>query len=247
MWLPVFNRNLKLARLGYLFYNVYMQQKISTIFVVLFLVYLFKVYGLWFMVPCSQAQTTLPGLEEIAQELEAELPKVKVLPGQALYYLKILKEKIEIFTTFGAPNKARVFLKFARERMAEYQALRAQGKDKLAERVLEKYLENLNQAIQNLEKAEQKGESFEEVADEIALTTEIHLHILKSLYAKVPESAKQGIRRAIEASQQGIKITSEILSGQHRGEVQQKAKEIKEKTEKGIKGVFKELWPTLLK
>ena len=207
------------------------------------LLILLIIIGLFLNTGLVLAQTTMPGLEQISQEIEEELPRVKVLPGQALYFLKIIKEKIEIFTTFGAPNKARVFLKFAKERLTEYQALRAQRKEKLAERVLEKYIENLEKAIENLKIAQEADSSFEETAERVAESTEKHLRILTALYEKVPEPARQGISRAIEASQRGIKTTQEILSGQHQEQVQERAKEIKGRVERGAKGIFKRLWP----
>jgi len=206
------------------------------------LVILFTVYSLWFIAPSIQAQALPPTLEEAADALIKELPQVKLLPGQALYFLKTIKEKIEIFTTFGAPNKAKLFLKFAEKRLAEYQTLRAQGKEELAQRALEMYTQQLDQAIKKLTEAE-KQESLEEMADELIQTTEKHLKILIALYEKVPEPARKGIDRALEASQRGAQITKEILSGQRREEVREEAEKIKKKTEQGIKGVLKKLWP----
>lgn len=214
-----------------------MQQRLLIILIIFLIA-----SGLFLFIRESRAQTETPTLEEISQEVAKQLPEVKVLPGQAFYFLKTIKEKIEIFTTYGAKNQAKLFLKFVNIRLAEYQALQAQGKERLAERALEMYTKQLDQAIKKLTEAEKK-ESLEEVADDMVQITEKHLQVLHLLYEKVPEPAKAGLQRALEASQRGVQIAKEIVSGQRREEVQRKTKEVEEKTEKGIKGIMKKLWP----
>lgn len=229
----------------------------------LFLIILLIVYGLQFMVCSAQCsacaaktnQTIPPTLEQTVEELTAQLPAVKVLPGQALYILKQIKEKIEIFTTYGAKNQVKLYLKFAETRLAEYKALRATGKEKLAERALAMYTEQLNQAIQKLEEARRslgesgqaKGEreTIDEAVEKAVEATQKHFQILNNLYSKAPEPAKQGLKQAIEASQHGYQVTKEIFSGQKREEIQEKTRELQEKTGKGIKDILKRLWPIL--
>lgn len=216
----------------------------------LFLVILFIVFGLQFTVyfaqcPRCAAQNIPPSLEQTAEELASQLPAVKVLPGQVLYILKQIKEKIEIFTTYGAKNQAKLYLKFAETRLAEYRALQAAGKEKLAERALAMYTEELNQAIQKLEEAKGKQETIDEVVEKAVEVTRKHFQILNSLYAKAPEPAKKGLKRAIEVSQHGYQVAKEIFSGQNREEIQKRTKEAKKNFEQKIKGIMKKLWPLL--
>lgn len=191
-----------------------------------------------------ETTTNEPTLEQTAEKLIAQLPAVKVLPGQALYILKVIKEKIEIFTTYGAKNQAKLYLKFAEARLAEYKALRAAGKEQLAERALALYTEELNQAIQKLEETRgQKEPAVDEVAEKVSAATQKHLQILNQIYSKAPEPAKQGLSRAIEASQHGYQVTKEIFSGQKREDIQEKAKEVGEGIKQGIGKMIKKLWP----
>lgn len=216
------------------------------------LISFFVVYSLCFITELAQAacpacqanQTIPPTLGQTVEELTAQLPAVKVIPGQTLYILKQIKEKIEIFTTYGAKNQAKLYLKFAETRLAEYKALRAAGKEKLAERALTMYVKELNQAIQKLEETKGREEpAIDETVEKAIEVIQKHLQILNNIYAKAPEPAKQGLNRAIEASQHGYQVAKEIFSGQKREKIQEKTKEAKEKIEWGIKRILKKLWP----
>jgi hypothetical protein len=189
------------------------------------------------------AQSNEPALEQITNELAEQLPTVKVLPGQALYLLKIIKEKIEIFTTYGAKNQAKLYLKFAETRLAEYKALRQAGKEKLAERALEMYTEQLNQAIQKLAEAKKEKSTAEEEIDLAVEMTQKHLQILQNFYNRAPEPARKGLQKAMQVSQHGYEVTKELFSGQKREEIQEKTEKVKTKIGWKIKELIKKLWP----
>lgn len=209
-----------------------------------FLLTLIVILGLWVRPILAQStQTATPSLEQTAETLLQQLPSVKVLPGQALYWLETLKEKIAIFTTFGAKNQAQLYLKFAEKRLAEYQALKARSKEQLAQRALEMYTEELNQAVKKLEATQGQKLPADEAVNQAAEATQKHLQILQNLYQQAPEPAKQGLERAMEASQKGYSVVQQLLSGQQRPEIQTKTKETKTKIEQSIGKFIQKLWP----
>ena len=55
------------------------------------------------------------------------LANAGLLPDSPFYFLKTWKEKIQIFFTFGAENKARQFMHLAEVRLAEYQKMMENG------------------------------------------------------------------------------------------------------------------------
>lgn len=151
-----------------------------------------------------------------AQSATSTLPDPGTLPDSPLYFLKSWKEGVQLFFTFGAEKKAEQYLHLAEVRLAEYEkmiekALRStQGEsagqtqakyEKIAERTLEKYENQLERA---LTKAQELRERGEDVANDLIVQAKgvaiKNLAVLERNLEKVPDSAKEGIERALEAS-----------------------------------------------
>lgn len=182
----------------------------------------------------------------LAQEKQAEieLPKVGILPSNPIYFLKIWSEKIQLWLTTQPQAQAKLMLKFSENRLAEYQALRAQGNEKLAQRTLELYTKQLEKAIEKIEETHGQGVTMDEAVSQAVEATQKHLQILVKAYDQAPEPAKKGLAKAMQVSQHGFEVTKEIFSGQRRQEIQKKTEELKTKVDRGIKGILKKLWPT---
>ncbi len=121
-----------------------------------------------------------------------ELPKPGLTPDSPFYFLKSWKESIQTFFTFGAENKAKQFLHLAEVRLAEYQKMIEKGKTEIAEKTLEKYGRQLNQAIEKAEEV-QKKEGSGGVMDAIEERRTKHQRVFTEVLAKVSEETKQEI------------------------------------------------------
>ncbi|MBI4991721.1 MAG: hypothetical protein HZB99_00695 [Candidatus Harrisonbacteria bacterium] len=132
------------------------------------------------------------------------LPEAGLTPDSPLYFLKSWKEQIQLFFTFGAENKAKQYLHLAGVRLAEYQRMVEKGKTEIAERTLQKYEDQLGRALKKAEELKDKGQDIKKLAEEAASTTKKQLEVLQENLAKVPEQAKEGLERALEASQKAL-------------------------------------------
>lgn len=94
------------------------------------------------------------GCEAFAEE---SLPDPGILPDSSFYFLKAWKENIQTFFAFGEENKARQYLHLAEVRLAEYQKMIEKGKDEIAQKVLDKYEKQLNNALAKTEELKNKG------------------------------------------------------------------------------------------
>jgi len=102
----------------------------------------------------------------------AELPNPGLTPDSPFYFLKSWKESIQTFFTFGAENKAKQFLHLSEVRLAEYQKMIEKGilrqaqdkKLEIAQNTLEKYEKQLNQALEKVQEAKEKGRDIEKLA-----------------------------------------------------------------------------------
>jgi len=80
--------------------------------------------------------TTIAGATTTTVETTTETPAL--LPGDFLYFMKIMVEKIELALTFNDAKQALLLIDFAQERIDEANALMANGNDELAAETLQK-------------------------------------------------------------------------------------------------------------
>jgi len=82
-----------------------------------------------------------------------------ITPDSPFYFFKTWKENIQLFFTFGQENKAKQFLHLADVRLAEYQKMIEKGKTEIAQKVLDKYEKQFNNATQKIEELKKKGKN----------------------------------------------------------------------------------------
>jgi len=132
---------------------------------------------------------------------EINLPQPGLTPDSPFYFLKLWKESIQAFFTFGAENKAKQFLYLAEVRLAEYQKMTEKGRNETAEKTLGKYENQLNNALAKIEELKNKGKDIENISEKIKTAAAKHIEILEKNLIKAPEAAKEGLKNAIENSQ----------------------------------------------
>ena len=87
---------------------------------------------------------------------EVELPSPGLTPDSPFYFLKSWEEKIQLFFTFGAENKAKQYLHLSEVRLAEYKKMIEKGKTEIAEKTLDKYQKQLDRALGKSRKSKRK-------------------------------------------------------------------------------------------
>lgn len=139
-----------------------------------------------------------------AQEQADDLPDPGRLPDHPLYFMTSASEAVGSFFTFGDADKAERALELSERRLAEARALAEQGKPEEAERAAERYREQLDRAVARAEEARAEGEDPDgEALEDVSEATSRHQAVLADVYEKVPEQARPGIERAMEASKRG--------------------------------------------
>ncbi len=131
-------------------------------------------------------------------------------PDSPLYFLKVWKEQIQTFFTFGAENKANQYLRLAEVRLAEYERMVEKGKTDIAERTLEKYESQLGRALEKIEELKADKEDVGEFLDDLKEVSDRQLEVLERNLEKVPEAAKKGIEQALESVKKQIEKAEEL-------------------------------------
>lgn len=98
-----------------------------------------------------------PRVARVEAGFPNDLPGPKIPADSKFYFLKIWWEKIVIFFTFGAENRAERYKAFAEKRAAEAKEMALKGKTDLADKLKEVYQSYLNKAKDALNNAIQKA------------------------------------------------------------------------------------------
>lgn len=133
-----------------------------------------------------------------------------ITPDSPFHFLQTWKESIQIFFTFGTENKAKQYFHLAEVRWAEYQQMLEKGKTEIAQKTLDKYGEQLNNALDKVKELQEKGKDVKDLSQKIEEAISKHLEVLQENLQKVPDEAKKGVENAIEKSQKGLEKVLEI-------------------------------------
>lgn len=131
---------------------------------------------------------------------------VGTLPDSPFYFVKSWQEGIQTLLISGAENKSKQYFHLAELRLAEYQKMVEKGKDKIAQKTLEKYQRQLNQALEQVDKMKKENKDTKDISQQINNGMVKALLVLQTNLQKAPESAKKGIQNAIDALQKKIGI-----------------------------------------
>lgn len=162
---------------------------------------------------------------------------VGALPGELGYGFQRFFENVDLFFTLDKAEKAKKHAKFGKLRALEahvmtkkYQELMAEGKEAEANETLavvedltEEQNSEMEAAQEDLEAAVEEGTADEDDVEEVEGQLRNSIMVLQRVYEKVPESAKDGVLRALN--------NSIMNQERHEQKVAEKAQEKEEKKE----------------
>lgn len=156
--------------------------------------------------PLSSAQEkqnqTSPQIEEFSLP-QVELAPSGITPDHSFYFLKIWKESIILFFTFGSNNKIERRLQFTEVRLAEYKKMLEIKNQDLAQKCLDRYQNQLKAALKKLEKLKSQGKNPESLAQDVLQITLKHIQTLQAiLLEETPDQSNKGLSDALTTCQQ---------------------------------------------
>ena len=89
---------------------------------------------------------------------ELRLPTVHLLPDNPLYFLKTLKEKVQMVFTRDTSNQANLLLDFAQKRLAEAVRVAEKGKGHISEKLFESFGQDIKAAQGKIAEVKDRGE-----------------------------------------------------------------------------------------
>ncbi|MDP3778531.1 MAG: DUF5667 domain-containing protein [bacterium] len=133
----------------------------------------------------------------VAHAQTSDLPDPGTLPGSPFYFVKGFFEGVGTFFTFGNSAKAERYLALSERRLAEANALAAEG-DERAQAAVTRYEEQYSAAKERAERSENI-----DLEAQVTDATTRHLAVLDGVLERVPEQARESIRAAKERSVAG--------------------------------------------
>lgn len=125
-----------------------------------------------------------PGALEVGDSL--------ISPSSSLYFLKAIREKIEIYFSATEQIRTQHELEFSVRRLREVRTLIEEGREDLIEETLSKYWEHLNLV-------EKQSNGKYGIRGEIGASIARHMYVLQSLYYNTnEETAKRAIRASVQ-------------------------------------------------
>jgi len=159
--------------------------------------------------------------KSVTVDLQEELIEPGLLPNHPLYFLKSISERLGNLFAFGQINRAQRAMALAEKRLAEANALMAQGETELAQQIMNQHQEQFSHAFTFAQKAKEAGQNTDEVMAKIAENTLRHQAVLFRVYEQAPEEAKGAIEQAMENSLRGHQQALEAISQEKSEEVDQ--------------------------
>jgi colicin import membrane protein len=120
-----------------------------------------------------------------ANQVDINTKAPSLLPGDFFYFVKTMMEKIELALTFNDVEKAKLLADFTENRIAEAKTLLEKGETQAAKEVLEKALQQQEEAFKTYEESQKEEQKdTEQKDDETATNTDALRKQLEEKFSK---------------------------------------------------------------
>jgi len=144
----------------------------------------------------------------VASAQAIDLPSPGILPGSPFFFINYFFEGIGNIFTFGQTAKAHRAMTIAEKRLAAAQILAERG-DENVQKAVELYEQKVIEAAQRAQNAQNI-----DMLVRVAEATGKHFAVLEDVIERVPEQAKNSVRRALQSSNQGQISALQALGGE---------------------------------
>ncbi|MFH1977866.1 MAG: DUF5667 domain-containing protein [Candidatus Aenigmatarchaeota archaeon] len=140
---------------------------------------------------------------DLPTAFEEGLPEVGNTPDSFMYGFGRFFESVDFAFTFDDVARAGKHIRSAEMRLAEAKAMAEQNKPEFVDNLVDEYEQNIVKANEIAQTVQAAGRDTTEVRERVAVATSLHNDILAGILEKVPEQARTGIQRALQASETG--------------------------------------------
>ena len=136
-----------------------------------------------FLLFCFFVQSTAFAVESTPSA--DNLPAVHILPDNPLYFLKTIKEKVQLLVTRNTSNQADLLLGFAQKRLAEALKVAEKGKPHISEKLLNAFGKDVEAAQQKIKEVKERGETTYNLLVELQKTIAYQKSVIEKLQGEI--------------------------------------------------------------
>jgi hypothetical protein len=111
----------------------------------------------------------------------SELPVVHILPDNPLYFLKTIKEKVQLLVARNASSQADLLLTFSQKRLAEALEVAGKGKIYISEKLFDAFGQDIEAAQEKIREARARGEKTYNLLVELQKTVAYQKAVIEEL------------------------------------------------------------------
>jgi hypothetical protein len=128
------------------------------------------------------------------------LPYPGILPDHPLYWLKMVRDRIMLWTTRDPLQQYQRLLHYSDKRIGAAKALIEGGQPELGVTTATKAEKYLEQAVSQYKKLDAAGKINPETKERLERATEKHQELVEGFLLQVPDQAKAGLNRVLETT-----------------------------------------------
>lgn len=137
---------------------------------------------------------------EPADKGDYYLPYPGILPDHPLYWLKMVRDRIMLWTTRDPLQQFQRLLHYSDKRIGAAKALIEGGQPELGVSTATKAEKYLEQAVSQYKKLDAVGKINPETKEQLERAIEKHQELVEAFLPKVPDQTKAGLTRVLEAT-----------------------------------------------
>ena len=187
--------------------------------------------SLFFFLPVSFSLSLFPSSATLAGHGFASafgniewLPAPGRTPDSALYRLDAVQEESQLLLSRTTTDKVRLYLTFAREKLAEAEAMIKAENTAAATTAAERYTEYLDRAKGLISSDTNETEALAETLATVLLE---HQYILSVIYTELPESTRAVALQMITTTHERYQEVAKLLSPKKKGALFFKEEEVR--------------------
>ena len=154
--------------------------------------------------PATESATMgaeMTATDEALPKMEYYLPYPGVLPDSPMYKIKMIRDRVALWLTFGEEKKARKELAYADKRINAAMYLVEGGKLGLGVTTATKAEKYLEKAVERVVRMSTEGQDAKSFLADLSRATQKHLEILEQLEGQVTGEDKKTLEKVAGATQ----------------------------------------------
>ena len=167
-----------------------------------------------------EEQTLMAIDEAVTEKEEYPLPYPGLLPDHPLYFLKMARDRIQLWFTRKPLDQAKLLLHYADKRIAASLALAEKGKVGLAASTATKAEKYLEQALEAARVAQSRGEDTRDFYHQLLEATEKHEKVLMGVLSRTPDEVRTAIESAVDSNEQSHDAVEAEVEGDKEDELE---------------------------